>query len=82
MAQGVVSPTVIYSRNHDRLISNYLWATGHHPFGHYSNTSSVSIIHKETIVRNIVLSRIAKAVSHIQSALSIIENFANVYLNY
>jgi len=39
---GLVAPYERASHIHDRPVLNWLWASGHHPFGPFSNTSSVS----------------------------------------
>lgn len=45
---GLVAPYERASHIHDRPILDWLWACGHHPFGPFSNTSSVSHLLRDT----------------------------------
>lgn len=45
---GLVAPYERASHIHDRPVLDWLWASGHHPFGPFSNTSSVSHLLKDT----------------------------------
>lgn len=45
---GLVAPFEKASHIHDRPILDWLWASGHHPFGPFSNTSSVSHLLRDT----------------------------------
>lgn len=45
---GLVAPYERASHIHDRPILNWLWASGHHPFGPFSNTSTVSHLLRDT----------------------------------
>jgi len=45
---GLVAPYERASPINNRPVLNWLWASGHHPFGPFSNTSSVSYLLRDT----------------------------------
>lgn len=45
---GLVAPYERASHINNRPVLNWLWASGHHPFGPFSNTSSVSYLLRDT----------------------------------
>jgi hypothetical protein len=50
---GLVAPYETASHIHDRPVLDWLWASGHQPFGPFSNTSSVSQLLLDTALVSI-----------------------------
>jgi len=62
------------------LTRNYLWATGHHPFGPFTSTSSLSQIYLDLILRNAILSRVTSALALVQKAVHRVDAFSDQYV--
>eukprot|EP00271_Cylindrocystis_brebissonii_P007403 TRINITY_DN20905_c0_g1_i1.p1 TRINITY_DN20905_c0_g1~~TRINITY_DN20905_c0_g1_i1.p1 ORF type:complete len:878 (+),score=185.38 TRINITY_DN20905_c0_g1_i1:86-2719(+) len=61
---------------------DWLWgAGGHHPFGPFSNTSSLSLLLQDTIRRNAIYSRVDIALKGVHESLVAIQDFNNEYLS-
>ncbi len=53
---GLSAPYEKASHVHERPVVNWLWATGCHPFGPFSNTSQISqMLQDVALVRSILL---------------------------
>jgi len=77
---GLVEPWNRFSSLHNRVEVDYSWALGHHPYGPFSNISSVSQIFLDTIIRNAVISGINSAIVVVKEAVGQIDHFAKDYL--
>uniref|UniRef100_A0A7I4FQ67 DUF7906 domain-containing protein n=1 Tax=Physcomitrium patens TaxID=3218 RepID=A0A7I4FQ67_PHYPA len=77
---GLVAPYERASHIHDRPILDWLWACGHHPFGPFSNTSSVSHLLRDTARRNAVYARVHVALKTIRQSTDNIQEFVSDFL--
>ena len=73
-------PARRFSEPHGRCVNDLLWSTGHHPFGPFSNCSSLSQVSRDTAVRNVILSRVDAATRLVQDALGDVRAFADEHL--
>mmetsp|Transcript_19783 Transcript_19783/g.54961 ORF Transcript_19783/g.54961 Transcript_19783/m.54961 type:complete len:836 (+) Transcript_19783:441-2948(+) len=78
---GIAPPHLHYSHAHGSTLSNLLWSVGHHPFGPYANTSGVSWLMVDAAHRNLVLSRVAGALTYIDKTMSELKAFALDYMS-
>lgn len=77
---GLVAPYERASHIHDRPVLSWLWASGHHPFGPFSNTSTVSHLLRDTARRNAVYARVHMALKTIKESTDHIQDFISDYL--
>ncbi|XP_024397913.1 uncharacterized protein [Physcomitrium patens] len=77
---GLVAPYERASHIHDRPILDWLWASGHHPFGPFSNTSTVSHMLRDTARRNAVYARMHVALKTIRESTDNIQAFISEHL--
>ncbi|BBN07035.1 hypothetical protein MPTK1_4g00410 [Marchantia polymorpha subsp. ruderalis] len=77
---GLGAPYERASHIHGRPMHNWLWASGHHPFGPFSNTSSISQLLVDTALRNTIYSRVDMALRKIRDANEKIQAFTSEYL--
>eukprot|EP01087_Luapelamoeba_hula_P014540 TRINITY_DN4275_c0_g1_i1.p1 TRINITY_DN4275_c0_g1~~TRINITY_DN4275_c0_g1_i1.p1 ORF type:complete len:775 (-),score=92.21 TRINITY_DN4275_c0_g1_i1:51-2375(-) len=77
---GINSATHRYSAIHDRIVTSYMWAHGHQPWGVFGAGKGLSQIQKDMVLRNAVLSRLDLALQTINNATGLIRTFAQEYL--
>eukprot|EP00823_Brevimastigomonas_motovehiculus_P008693 TRINITY_DN804_c0_g1_i1.p1 TRINITY_DN804_c0_g1~~TRINITY_DN804_c0_g1_i1.p1 ORF type:complete len:861 (-),score=204.32 TRINITY_DN804_c0_g1_i1:153-2735(-) len=77
---GLSLPYERFSPVHKSIVTNYLWAVGRHPFGPFSSSVHLSQIFVDTIVRNVIISRITVALRLIRDAVLQVEQFTNQYV--
>eukprot|EP01114_Cavostelium_apophysatum_P023378 TRINITY_DN8786_c0_g1_i1.p1 TRINITY_DN8786_c0_g1~~TRINITY_DN8786_c0_g1_i1.p1 ORF type:complete len:710 (+),score=142.99 TRINITY_DN8786_c0_g1_i1:64-2193(+) len=77
---GLVDPSQHYSSLHKRVVKDYFWALGHHPFGHFSNFTGVSQLHRDAILRNNIVTRMDSSIATIKKAISQVDRFAKEFL--
>ncbi|KAJ7566050.1 hypothetical protein O6H91_02G086100 [Diphasiastrum complanatum] len=77
---GLVAPYERASHVHQRPLVNWLWSCGHHPFGHFSNTSGLSQSLLDTALRNSIYARVDQALRTIRASTESVQSFANKYL--
>ena len=68
------------ARAHDRRVENWLWSVGHHPFGPFTNCTTLSAALADVARRNAVLSRADTALRAVRRGLAETERFADEFL--
>uniref|UniRef100_A0A2N9IPL3 Uncharacterized protein n=1 Tax=Fagus sylvatica TaxID=28930 RepID=A0A2N9IPL3_FAGSY len=63
---GLSAPYEKASHVHERPVVNWLWATGCHPFGPFSNTSLISQMLQDVALRNTIYARVDSALRRIR----------------
>ncbi|KAM3338180.1 hypothetical protein P3S68_031397 [Capsicum galapagoense] len=69
---GLSAPYEKASHVHERPVVNWLWATGCHPFGPFSNTSQVSQLLKDVALRNTIYARVDSALHRIRETSEVL----------
>ncbi|KFK23125.1 hypothetical protein AALP_AAs72355U000600 [Arabis alpina] len=77
---GVSAPYEKTSHAHERPVTNWLWATGCHPFGPFSNVSQMSQMLQDVALRNTIYARVDSALRRIRETSEAVQNFASEYL--
>eukprot|EP00250_Pteridium_aquilinum_P008214 c17771_g1_i3 orf=536-2992(-) len=77
---GLVAPYEKASHIHERPVLNWLWATGCHPFGPFSNHSGISQLMADNAVRNAIYARVDKALRNVRDMTENIQAFASEHL--
>lgn len=77
---GLSAPYEKASHVHERPVVNWLWATGCHPFGPFSNTSQVSQLLQDAALRNTIYARVDSALRRIRETSEVVQSFATEYL--
>ncbi|KAG5632497.1 hypothetical protein H5410_004214 [Solanum commersonii] len=77
---GLSAPYEKASHVHERPVVNWLWATGCHPFGPFSNTSQVSQLLKDVALRNTIYARVDSALHRIRETSEAVQVFAAEHL--
>ncbi|XP_059280789.1 uncharacterized protein LOC132034449 isoform X3 [Lycium ferocissimum] len=77
---GLSAPYEKASHVHERPVVNWLWATGCHPFGPFSNTSQVSQLLKDVALRNTIYARVDSALHRIRETSEAVQAFAAEHL--
>ncbi|XP_043723598.1 uncharacterized protein LOC122670703 [Telopea speciosissima] len=77
---GLSAPYEKASHVHERPVLNWLWATGCHPFGPFSNTSQISKMLHEVALRSTIYSRVDSALHKIRDTSEAVQIFAAEYL--
>lgn len=77
---GLAAPYEKASHIHQRPISNWLWATGCHPFGPFSNVSQISQMLRDTALRNTIYARVDAALHKIRDTTEAVQSFTNEQL--
>ncbi|THG04088.1 hypothetical protein TEA_025410 [Camellia sinensis var. sinensis] len=77
---GLSAPYEKASHIHERPLVNWLWATGCHPFGPFSNTSQVSQMLQDVALRNTIYARVDSALRRIRETSESVQIFAGEYL--
>lgn len=70
---AVTNPFQNYNLDKQAIVEDYLWAHGHHPFGPFSVTASLSDLMLDTIVRNAILSRLTSAMALLNGAVDAVK---------
>ncbi|GMY27939.1 phosphatase 2C 42 [Fagus crenata] len=73
---GLSAPYEKASHVHERPVVNWLWATGCHPFGPFSNTSLISQMLQDVALRNTIYARVDSALHRIRDTSEAVESFA------
>ncbi|KAI4334990.1 hypothetical protein L6164_013680 [Bauhinia variegata] len=77
---GLSAPYEKASHVHERPVVNWLWATGCHPFGPFSNTSQISQMLHDVALRNTIYARVDSALRKIRETSETVQSFAAEYL--
>lgn len=77
---GLGAPYEKASHVHERPVLNWLWATGCHPFGPFSNASQVSQMLLDVALRNTIYARVDSALHRIRDTSEAVQAFASQYL--
>ncbi|KAF4361439.1 hypothetical protein F8388_012899 [Cannabis sativa] len=73
---GLSAPYEKASHVHERPVVNWLWATGCHPFGPFSNTSQISKMLQDVALRNTIYAQVDSALRKIRETSEAVQNFA------
>jgi hypothetical protein len=80
-ALGAVSdPTTHFSVVHQAVRTDFSFAFGYHPFGHFSASDQVSKIFADAVIRNHIISRVDFTVNTLRGVLSDVNTFAKDYM--
>lgn len=77
---GLSAPYEKVSHVHERPVINWLWATGCHPFGPFSNASQISQMLQDVALRNTIYARVDAALHKIRDTSEAVQTFAGDYL--
>ncbi|KAK9288081.1 hypothetical protein L1049_016528 [Liquidambar formosana] len=77
---GLSAPYEKASHVHERPVVNWLWATGCHPFGPFSNASQISLMLQDVALRNTIYARVDSALHRIRDTSEAVQTFAGEYL--
>ncbi|XP_024519591.1 uncharacterized protein LOC9646786 [Selaginella moellendorffii] len=77
---GLVAPYERASHVHQRPLVNWLWGSGHHPFGPFSNAAKISSLQSDTALRNSIYARVDQALRAIRQSTESIQSFTNEFL--
>lgn len=77
---GLSAPYEKASLVHERPVLNWLWSTGCHPFGPFSNTSQISKMLQDVALRNTIYARVDSALRKIRDMSESVQSFAAEYL--
>ncbi|KAK2644328.1 hypothetical protein Ddye_019523 [Dipteronia dyeriana] len=77
---GLSAPYEKASHVHERPIVDWLWATGCHPFGPFSNASQISQMLQDVALRNTIYARVDSALRRIRETSETVQAFAAEYL--
>lgn len=78
---GAVSePTSHFSVVHQAVRTDFSFAFGYHPFGHFSQSEQVSKIFADAVIRNHIVSRVDFAVKTLRGVLRDVNTFAKDYM--
>ncbi|XP_058077927.1 uncharacterized protein LOC131226190 [Magnolia sinica] len=77
---GLSAPYEKVSHVHERPVPNWLWATGCHPFGPFSNASQISQMLQDIALRSTIYARVDSALRKIRDTSEAVQAFAGEYL--
>lgn len=77
---GLTAPYEKASHIHERPILNWLWATGCHPFGPFSNTSQISLMLQDVALRSTIYAQVDSALHRIRETSEAVQTFAAEHL--
>ncbi|KAM0948453.1 hypothetical protein DsansV1_C06g0059551 [Dioscorea sansibarensis] len=77
---GLSAPYEKASRIHERPVVNWLWATGCHPFGPFSNSSRVSEMLQDVALRSTIYAQVDYALRMIRDTSELVQSFAAEHL--
>lgn len=58
-----------------KVVEDWLWATGHTPFGPYSNTTTLSDLTVTVARRNVILASVERVMGNMNHVMSFIREF-------
>jgi hypothetical protein len=76
---GLLPPYQRWSSPKGRLVDDYTWAVGHHPFGPFSNFTAVSQIMADVALRNALLTRLHSALLVVKDSMDRVDALAKRY---
>jgi hypothetical protein len=77
---GVAPPHLNYHPSQGRLVAEYEWACGHHPFGPFSQTQGVSLILRDTMLRNNMLSLLTHSLHQMRAITEQLETIMRPFV--
>lgn len=77
---GLSAPYEKASHVHERAVVNWLWATGCHPFGPFSNSSEISQMLLDVALRSTIYGRVDYALRKIRETSETVQTFAADHL--
>lgn len=77
---GLSAPYEKASHVHERPVLNWLWGSGCHPYGPFSNASRISQILQDVVLRNTIYGRVDSALHRIRDTSQAVQAFASEYL--
>ncbi|KAF9594602.1 hypothetical protein IFM89_034224 [Coptis chinensis] len=77
---GLSAPYEKASHVHERPVLNWLWSTGCHPFGPFSNASQISKMLQDVALRSTIYARVDAALHKIRDTSKAVQSFAGEYL--
>ncbi|KAK8938511.1 hypothetical protein KSP39_PZI011277 [Platanthera zijinensis] len=77
---GLSAPYERASHIHERPIVNWLWASGCHPYGPFSNTSKVSQMLQDVALRSSIYANVDGALRKIRDTSETVQSFASEHL--
>ncbi|ONK67584.1 uncharacterized protein A4U43_C05F1550 [Asparagus officinalis] len=77
---GLTAPYEKASHIHERPILNWLWATGCHPFGPFSNSSQISLMLQDVALRSTIYAQVDSALRRIRETSEAVQSFAAEHL--
>ena len=77
---GTVDVCQHFSSQHGKVVNDFTWAFGYHPFCPFSefNYPQVSEIFIDIGLRNLILVRTNNAISNVKEAVTLVDEFAKV----
>eukprot|EP00026_Physarum_polycephalum_P004689 Phypoly_transcript_04712.p1 GENE.Phypoly_transcript_04712~~Phypoly_transcript_04712.p1 ORF type:complete len:678 (+),score=68.70 Phypoly_transcript_04712:78-2111(+) len=76
---SIVPPNTRYSSLHESARDDYLWAQGQHPFGHFTNSTTVSQIFIDGVIRNTIIAKVHNSVNNLRVSMNAVHKFAARY---
>eukprot|EP00210_Caulerpa_lentillifera_P000299 g292.t1 len=73
---GSIPPYELFNAEKQEVNYNWLWATGHTPFGPYSTTKTLSGVTKQAAHRNALVGRLEGIIRRLQSLIHELDDFA------
>lgn len=77
---GLSAPYEKASHIHERPRMNWLWSTGCHPFGPFSNSSQISQMLQDVALRSTIYAQVDTALRRIRETSEIVQSFAAEHL--
>ncbi|KAJ6831798.1 uncharacterized protein M6B38_348375 [Iris pallida] len=77
---GLSAPYEKASHIHERPVLNWLWSTGCHPFGPFSNSSQISQMLQDVALRSTIYAQVDAALRRIRETSEIVQSFASEHL--
>lgn len=73
---GSVPPYETFDFNKKQTLRNWLWATGHLPYGPYSTTKTLSRVTKQAAHRNALVGRLEITIQQLKGLIHDLDDFA------
>lgn len=77
---GLSAPYERASHIHERPVVNWLWASGCHPYGPFSNTSKISQMLQDAALRSSIYAHVDAALHKIRDTSEAVQSFASEHL--
>lgn len=77
---GLTAPYEKASHIHERPVMNWLWSTGCHPFGPFSNSSQISQMLQDVALRSTIYAQVDAALRRIRDTSETVQSFAAKHL--